>query len=250
MWRPLALVFLARVFSGCGTDAPDGIAERNEDKGQMCRAAEILVQAPDSMRTVRLDFGLGDREMRVFVAHQLALDTCRDLRFALELPTPVQVEEDLSVSSVRCTMEFDCGAEYIWLRHETRFTILVNRQGHFLANGEVVILEQLLDRFEEAIRHKNDEDDPLMIVLDWRHSAAEVMESLLSGLVRRYWATMLELAGRHSDSPLCDLSERLVTDYFVETVFLIRLLPRYPPPPTTARIRESTICVEPTDSLN
>ena len=49
MWRPLALVFLARVFSGCGTDAPDGIAERNEDKGQMCRAAEILVQAPDSM---------------------------------------------------------------------------------------------------------------------------------------------------------------------------------------------------------
>ncbi|HOP44651.1 MAG TPA: hypothetical protein PLA11_14120 [Flavobacteriales bacterium] len=229
-----------------------GISTDQQAQEQLpqCDAIKVLLQAPDTAIGVRLDFRLGEREIRASIADQLATDTCRDLLFALELQAPVVVQEGLVFSRLRCTMDFDCGVGYIRLRHETGFTILVNRQGHFQANGEVVALEQLLDQFEGAMRSRDDGDYPLMIVLDWRESPSAVMEDLLSGLVQRYWSVMQEEARRPGDAALCDLSEEFVTDSFGETAFRLRLLPQYPPPPPTAvLIQDTTICVWPIDSL-
>ena len=129
--------------------------------------------------------------------------------------------------------------------YKTSFMILVNQQGDFLVNGEFATLDQLLFSFEGAIEKKTEEDYPLVVVLDWRHCPSEVMDSLLSGLIERYWYSMEKEAWRRGGAHLCDLSEEQVKSFFAEYEFQIRLLPTYPPLPSPAKyIDAPTIFIE------
>lgn len=206
-----------------------------------CPAAGILIQAPDTLKLVRLE----NREIRASIAEQLALDSCLDRRFALELPIPVALDEKLRITRVRCRMEFDCGVIHTRLRHETWFSILINRRGDFLVNGEIATLEQLLVSFDRAIHAKEDGDYPLTVVLDWQQCPAGTIESLLTELVQRYWLSTQEGARKRGGASLCDMSEEQVTSLLGEYVFQLRLLPSHPPPPPIGRrINAPTIFIE------
>lgn len=239
------------ILCGCGGGPSDPQPAPLKPDVVQCPAALFLIQAPEGMPALELDFGLSDMEFREHVAKQLGYDTCRFERVAICLPRPIEVEGAI-ITKVRAKLGFRCDREAT--DHKWRVSILVNRAGQILCESELVLLDQVPECYRSTFASTVLDDWWFGgLDLDWSRADASLLSEIISISGQEHWANLKELAFRKRGVPICSLGEEELRDLAVP--FEVRLLYRpVPPPPTpiAKRIDAPTIFwekVEPSDSL-
>lgn len=211
-----------------------------------CAAAQVLLQAPDSLPVLDLDFGLSDSEFREHAAALLEYDTCRHQQVAICLPRPLVVEGSV-ITKVRSRLQFHCELDIA--KHENQASVLVNRAGMILCEGEVVQFDQIRECYSQSFDYVIEDDYPLVALdLDWSGANRSLIGEIISSLAEEHWRVLSEYAGRRRGKPICSMGEADVHKFIgpFEVVLLDRPIP--PPPPVT-RINARTIFIQKFDQI-
>jgi len=239
MPRAATIFALTIAISGCGTRSEGTIAQ--DPEVVTCKAAQILIHAPESLPTLGLDFRLGEAAFRKHVAELLAYDTCQNRKVAIRLPEQVVLENGVGISIVRARLGFNCDWQSTY--HTDRVQILINSAGQILCEGNLISVGKARECYRGVFQAAIADDFPFVAVeLDWAGEHGSLIGGILADLVREHWAIAEDLAFREQGLPICELKDETLQK--LAGPFEVNLLRRpTAPPPLAVQIDAPTICV-------
>ena len=240
MDRVLTSLIVFGILCGCGGGPSDPQPAPLKPDVVQCPAALFLIQAPEGMPELELDFGLSDMEFREHVAEQLGNDTCRYEGVAICLPRPIEVEGAI-ITKVRAKLRFYCDWQSTY--HRERVSILVNSTGQILCEGEMVQLEEVPGCYRRVFASAVSDDFPFVALgLDWSGADPSLIGEILTVLSAEHWTNVKQLSAQKGGMSICSLGEEELRNFAGPFEVLLLSMPVPPPPsPITKDIHAPTI---------
>jgi hypothetical protein len=249
MDRTSICLIVAVLLCGCRVEQADRQPDYLIPKVVRCPAERILMQAPDSIPALELDFGLSGSDFRQHVAEQLGYDTCRYGRVAICLPRQIEVEGSV-ITKVRAKLGFQCDWQSTY--HRERVSILVNSADQILCEGEAVQLEEVSGCYRSVFASAVSDDFPFLALgLDWSGVDPSLIGEIITELAEEHWTNVKQLSAQKRGMSICSLGEEELRNFAGPFEVLLLSMPA-PPPPIAKRIYAPTIFwekKEPNDSL-